>query len=210
MRKVSAIATTIVCLLASAASAATVEMDAANQDRNGISFDGYKAVRPIIDNSASATALTNVRFKIEIHSGTLGGIGGWAWTNTENPWYGAAAEKRIRGDGAAYTQGIVFYPPTQQWAPYFDVDPTPGAPNSGDEYELFDTVPAGMVWDVAVKLIGWLGGDIEIFSTAEGDLTSTELTTTLYDSDPTPQTIPEPATVVLTLLGAVCLMKRRK
>ncbi len=180
----------IVLALVGCAHAASVVLDAAAQDRHGVAFTGYAACRPIIDNSAGAADLTGVRFAIEIHAGTLGGIGGWTWTNADNPWYGARGAEALRPDGAQYTQGIVYYPPTQDWAPYFSVDPTPGAPGSGDEYELFGQVPAGMVWDYPVKILGWLGGDIDLFSTAAGDLTSDQLNVRVTDTDRGPRRCP--------------------
>lgn len=199
------------CYLALNAAAATMQMDAAQEDRYGAAFSGFAAVRPTIDNRQGKADLTSVRFKLEIHSGTLGGIGGWTWDNSDNPWYGARSAADFTPGGAKYMQGIVYYPQSQEWAPYFFVDPTPGNPNDWEnDYEIFDSVPIGIRWDHCVKIIGWLGDDIELFSIAEGTLSSTQVTETLYDTDPGPQTVPEPAILSILLVAGVGLVPQRR
>lgn len=198
---------------ATAAQGADVIMDAADYNKDGNRFNGFAAVRPIVDNSRGVTDMTGVRFKIEIHSGTLGGIGGWDYSSPDNPWYGAKDGKDVQiVDGKKYTQGIVYYPPTHDWAPYFDVDPTPDDPDDWElnNYELFDTVPAGVRWDRCVKIIGWAGGDIELFSVAEGQLTADGANTTYFDTDSGPQTIPEPATLGLLVMGGLAVFCRKR
>lgn len=205
------IALLMTCYLPLNAAAATMQMDAAQENRYGATFSGFAAVRPIIDNRQGKANLTNVRFKIEIHSGTLGGIGGWTWDNTDNPWYGARSAVDFTPGGAKYTQGIVYYPQSQKWAPYFSVDPTPGNPDDREnDYEIFDAVPVGIRWDHCVKISGWLGEDIELFSTAEGSLSSTQVTETLYDTDPGPQTAPEPAILSILLVVGVSFLRQRR
>ncbi len=206
--KRQAITTTLAVLLSAAcAVAADVVLDAAKMDRYAVEFTGFAAVRSVV--TAEANDLTAVRFDVEIHGGTLGNVTPWGWADTNNPWYGARGVLAIRADGASYDQGFVYYPPQRQWAPHFSVDPTPGSPGSGDEYELFDVVPAGMTWDVCIKLEGWLGGDIDLFSTAAGEMSSDQLTVGVTDTDPMPQTIPEPASLILLLVGTAVLLRRR-
>jgi len=210
--------TAIVTILSAASHGGDVacQMDAAEQ-KDGVRFSGYAAVRAIIDNSEGTEDLTDVRFSIEIHSGTFAGIGGWSWTSTDNPWYGArAGDTDVTRDGLLrYSQATIYYPPARQWAPAYFVERLPGHPEyTGepvlDEYLLSDTVPAGFVWDRPIKLLGFEGSDIELFSTATGELASNELTVTLYDTDPEPQTVPEPATLCLLGVGAVGLIRRRR
>lgn len=201
-----------VLMFAGIAAGAEVTMDAADYDKDGNRFSGFAAVRPIVDNAKGLTDMTGVRFKIQIHSGTLGGIGGWTYDNADNPWYGAkdGKDEQLVG-GKRYTQGIVYYPPTQDWAPYFSVDPTPGNPGDPEnDYELFDTIPVGVRWDHCVKIIGWLGGDIELFSVAEGTLTADGSDATYYDTDSGPQTVPEPATIALIVVGGLVTAFRKR
>ena len=108
--------------LPSVAGGADLWMDAAEMDRYAVPFDGFAAVRAVVDNRLGATDLTNVRFKIEIHSGTFGSSQGWMWDDPSNPWFGVRTQAAFLADGSSYTQGDVYYPPTQEWAPAFQID----------------------------------------------------------------------------------------
>ncbi len=188
------------------ASMLDISLDAASMDANGVPFDPtVAAVRSTV--RAKDTALTNVRFKVQIHSGTLGDMQLWRWSDSNNPWFGAAEDTFVTMDGGTeYRQGWVLYPPTQEWGPHFTVDPTPGVP--GGEYEIFDTVPAGFTWDICLKLTGWDGSPIDLFSTAEGQMSSDQGTYLAFDSDPMPQTVPEPVSLAVLAIGSLYLFKR--
>ena len=55
------------------------------------------------------------------------------------------------------------------------------------------------------------GPDVKLFhSPASGDLTVDGVTTTLYDWDPLPQSIPEPATLLLLSIPAIALFRRHR
>ena len=55
------------------------------------------------------------------------------------------------------------------------------------------------------------GPDVKLFhSPASGDLTIDGVTTTLYDWDPLPQTVPEPASLLLMSIVASYLVSRRR
>lgn len=195
-----------VLAIALVAQGATIEMDAAEQDRYGIEFEGYAAVRMIVDNRKGAETLTNVKFKVEIHSGCLGATPAWAWDDAGNPWHGVRTQSDFKTpDGKTYTQGIIIYQ-DNWWAPAFYIDPTPQNPGSGDEYEIFGSVPLGILWDRPTKLMGFMGGDIELFSTAEGTLDSDQITQTLYDIDEGPQTVPQPATCLMMGMGGFLII----
>lgn len=199
----------LVALLAAPASGAVV-MDAAELDRFGAPLE-TAAVRPIVDNSAGATDMTDVRFRID-YTGVLGGILHYSWGAVENPWYGApGGADAILHDGKLYRQGSVFYPPTGEWAPHFSVDPTPKDPEDWwNDYELFDTVPAGIRWDLCVKLLGLDGSPIEVFaSPARGVLAADGGEAIVYDDDPMPQTVPEPAALVVLIVGAAAMLRMK-
>lgn len=209
MRIIVAITST---LLFVATAGADVLMDAAELDRNGAALE-FASVRPVVDNAKGLTDMTGVRFRIN-YTGTLGGIGGYAWDDPANPWYGAPGGRgsQVVG-GKRYTQGIVFYPQTDQWGAHFSVDPTPADPTDWENnYELSDVVPAGVRWDRPVKLMGWLGSEIKLFhSPAEGVLTADGSDTIFYDDNRLPQTaVPEPATLILLAIGAVLIRPSRR
>lgn len=200
----------LAAVLAAPASGAVV-MDAAELDRFGAPLE-TAAVRPIVDNSAGLTDMTDVRFRID-YTGVLGGIFHYGWSDPANPWLGApGGADAILHDGKLYRQGNVFYPPTREWAPYFSVDPTPkDAEDWWNDYELFDTVPAGIRWDLCVKLLPFGDSEIHVFSSpARGVLAADGGQTIVYDDDPTPQTVPEPAALVVLLIGAVGLLARKE
>jgi len=272
---------TSLCLLAQgrAGAATTVWMDAAEMDRYGNTFDGFAAVRSVVDNRLGTEDLTNVRFQVAIHAGELGGIGGWLWTNPDNPWYGAikmefspVSEKFVEYSGPGlhsaggwwgpaylrrYLEGHALYVPPPDfmiialgnawnnvagyprpedwlshplasvWAAMADERVTPDqwsilndlvTPVAMDidvwheehsTVELRDTVPAGFAWDICIKIIGLDGGQIELFSTAEGQAASDQGAWSVYDDDPTPQTIPEPGAISLIALGGAAIVLRK-
>lgn len=220
MRYLMILAVLLIC--ADVQAATSIVMDAAEVDKQSIPFDGFVAVRLILDNRAGAADLTDVRFKMDIHLGSLVGLGGWSWDTPDNPWYGARPEISALEPFAEYNQGIAFYPVTQDWAPYMMLFYRPGhalyvppppwleeweIPIWNADYnqvEIRDQVPVGFVWDHPVKLIGVT----ELFSTAEGHLTSGELNQTLYDDDRSPQTIPEPSVLILLAAGLPLLWRR--
>ena len=190
-------------------------LDAAECYADGTPMTGMAAWRAIIDNSEGTTALTNVRFHIEVHDGTVGGSEFWSFDDPTSPWCGAGELEMIAEDQhIRYVGGLICYPQTMEFAPGFTAEYLPGHPlYTGDPYRdtkyLFDTIPAGFVWDVPVKLIGWLGCDIELFSTATGQLDSNETTIVMTDTDPLPQTaVPEPSSLLLLSCGLLCLRRR--
>ncbi|HUX00977.1 MAG TPA: hypothetical protein VMY35_08345, partial [Phycisphaerae bacterium] len=99
------------------------------------------------------------------------------------------------------------YPPTHEWGPAWHVDPTPDDDTNADDYILLDMVPAGLAWDNCFSVEG---EDVHLFqSPATAETSFNGETYTLYDSDPMPQTIPEPACLAVLLAGA-CFLLRRK
>ena len=198
----------IVTLLAAPAFAVTQWMDAAELDKYGDPL-GFAASRIWIDNGDGVSDLTNVRFKLN-WTGTATGLGGLTWDDPENPWYGSqnALPVQIVG-GKKYMQGDVYYPPTQEWGPAFYVDPTPDNDmDPWNDYELFDAVPAGVAWDRCFDI---QGDDVHLFqSPASGETSFNGDTYSLYDSDPMPQTIPEPGVLALLLVGCLAWNLRRR
>lgn len=198
--------TLLVILLVAGTIHADVVMDAAELDRFGAKLE-HVSCRLIVDNSKGLTPMTDVRFKIN-YTGQMAGTQGYLWSDPANPWYGAkGAQDEWLVGGKKYSQGTVFYPPTKLWGPYFRVDPTPENPDDMEnDYGIFDTVPAGICWDRPFKFFSWPGSEIKLFhSPAEGVLTADGSDTTLYDSDRTPQTVPEPATMLLLAAGGMIL-----
>ena len=218
--RVPAVFTLLIALCAAPAAADAI-MDAAELDRFGVEL-GDASVRPIVDNSLSATAMTDVRFRIEF-TGLLAGIVPYSWADPANPWCGApGGVTSFVLDKVQYTQGFIFFPPTLEWGPHFGCEYLPGHPNyvppphgtdpddwTANHFELSETVPAGARWDVCVKLIAEPGSEIRLFSSpAEGVLAADGGETTLYDEDRRPQTVPEPGAVVLLAPGLAGLLLR--
>lgn len=217
------IAIALVIMLAAFATAAQADpilyLDAV-QSVNGVPLDGYAAVWFHLDNRTGTQDITNVRFRMEIHNGVgLGGLGGWGPDNPECPWYGIGYQQGYRQvvDNVMYVQGIVGYntPDGALWGPCFTGYYQPAHPlYSEDEmenwFELRDVVPAGLIWDHMVKLIGWDGETPELFSVATGELTSDQVVAPVFDTNPEPNAVPEPATLGLLTCGALALLRRRK
>lgn len=62
-----------------------------------------------------------------------------------------------------------------------------------------------------MKLLGIDGSPISVFaSPARGVLAADGGQTIVYDDDPMPQTVPEPAALVVLLIGAVGLLARKE
>lgn len=199
----------LAAVLAAPASGALI-MDAAELDRFGAPLE-TAAVRPIVDNSAGVADMTDVRFRID-YTGVLGGIFNYGWEDADNPWLGApGGADAVLHDGKLYRQGNAFYPQTGEWGPYFSVDPTPkDAADWWNDYELFDTVPAGIRWDLCVKLLPFGDSEIHVFSSpARGVLAAGGGETIVYDDDPMPQTVPEPAAVILLVVGVAAMLRTK-
>ncbi len=200
--------------------AVTMSMDAAEKDRFGVDIVGAAGVRFSLDNTAGDADVTDVLFKAEIHGGTVNDYTWWAWSDATSPWFGARNYEPISFGSLEYSMGMCYYSdnPYNQalgrggyYASAFQVDPTPDAPEdpddpaTWDDYILIGTVPAGWLWDIALKFVG---DDVDLFSTAAGEVVIDGVSTQLYDSDPLPQTVPEPASVLLMLIGALTLRRR--
>ena len=177
-------------------------MDAAETFLDGTEMDGFAAVRLFAQ--AGDADLTNVRFQIVVHAGTLHNSHAWLYGDPTCPWHLVKPMLVPRGDGTFWTTGLLYYPRLKQFAPIYLYDL-----GDGNTEEIRDTVPAGFTWDVAIKLEGLNGEDIELFTEASGDLTSDTWSTALFDSDRSPQSVPEPAAIALLAAGAALLTLRR-
>ena len=207
MLRLSIVLTAVCCLLAVPASIGVAAepsawMDAAETFLDGTEMDGYAAVRLFAQ--AGDADLTNVRFKIEIRSPESYNFDGWLFDDPACPWHIAEPARVPHGDGTFWTTGLVYYPAAQEFAPWFYYDL-----GNGNTEEIRDTVTAGFTWDVAIKITGTAGADVELFSEASGNLTSDTWSATLVDSDRSPQSVPEPATLALLAAG-VCLLSLRR
>lgn len=228
----------IICLTAVNSYAANIIFDAAEKDRMGIVL-ADPHVRMKADNRTGTLDMTNVLFHVDIHSGTLGNVYLVTWDDAANPWYGARAKQQwaVTQDEIKYSIGRVYYPDNAYnqglgragcWAPYFGCERLPGnsayqEPPEGLEgielemwnydhncYELFNTVPIGLDWDMTLRLEGWMGSEIELFSVAGGELRSDQSTWTLSDADDTPQTVPEPGIISILCIGTALTLWRRQ
>jgi len=208
-----------VCILAATAPAAIPSIDAAELDLAGnpLSPDSsFAGVRLTLDNRTSPAGspaaapgadIEDVRFRMT-WTGTLFGVGAWGLEDPENPWRGADMPGFYQTlDGVRYTIGIGMGP--GGWiSPFWVADPTPeNDMDPENNWELKGVVPAGLTWDIAWK---FFGEDVHLFhSPAQGDLEMDGATLTLYDADRTPQTVPEPATLAMLVVGAVAIVRRR-
>jgi len=195
--------------LAMPAFAVTQWMDAAELDGEGNPLNGFVATRAFIDNRGGTADLASVRFDLN-WTGEATAAGALLWANPENPWYGAsnALMRQMLGT-VQYTVGTVYYPPTDEWGPYWNADPTPeNDEDPENDWEVFDSVPAGLAWDACM----WVEGeDVHLFmSPAAGETTFNGDTYTLYDSDPMPQTVPEPGVLALLAVGLLAWNLRRR
>lgn len=190
-----------ILLFPSLVSAAVLDAAEYDIDSNPLTYQGSPMVawRATIDNTQGATDLVNVRFTMN-YTGTINGVFDLWWDNPANPWLGASnAQWEFLIDGDLWIAGVIYYPPTHEWGPTFR--PEGGMPDTVRK----DVVPAGCSWDAVMAISG---PDVKLFaSPASGDLTIDGVTTTLYDWDPLPQTIPEPFSAVV-LLGVLFLKRR--
>ena len=196
----------LLVLLVPVSARAAVIMDAADRYIDEQAFDGFSAVRWKVDNRDGAEDLTDVQFDMVFHGGELAIYDTWRYDDAANPWFGSGMGVRRRTpDGMEYRCSFVYYT-IGVWGPVFFVDPTPDDEPMWppDNYDILSEVPAGFIWDWVFRLEG-----VELFSVAEGDLTSDQLSLTLYDADPTPQTAPEPLSLSLLALGGVALLRKR-
>jgi len=189
------------CALAASAAEPEAFMDAAEVFSDGTEMDGFAAVR--LSATAGDTDLTNVRFKMDVRSPAFWQPQNWVYDDPTCPWHLAKPARVPVGDGTFWSVGLVWYTHTAELAPIFL--------RWGEEvtYEIRDTVPAGYTWDIAVKITGSGGADVELFSTASGELLSDDWSATLLDPDRSPQSVPEPASLVLLACGGLPLLLRR-
>jgi hypothetical protein len=191
-------------LLSSTAAAAT--LDAAELDIHGnpLIYDGtpFVAWRCTVDNREGVTDLVDVRFKMN-WTGDAVPISDMWWDNPANPWYGAPnVDLDFFIDGVWWHSGVVWWIATQEISPVFTPEGALPDPST------WGVVPVGCSWD-AIK--GMKGEDVALFqSPASGDLSIDGVVTTLYDYDPLPQTIPEPATLLLLSAGGLAALRRRQ
>ena len=197
----------IICLgvmLMALAARADIIMDAAEFDRNGIPLVGFAAVRVRVDQKDAAK---DVRFKIE-HTGDFDGYSRWLSDDPENPYLDAPDSAAVQVvDGAQYISGFGCYPATDELVPVFVVDLTPKLDDPWNDITLTGEIPAGVVWDVPIKV----HGDVKLFhSPAVGSITIDGVTSALTDDNPIPQSaIPEPTTLALLATGGLVALKRR-
>ena len=193
----------VLALLAAPAVGALQWMDAAELDRHGQPLD-FAGCRGYIDNRQGVADLTNVRYKLD-WTGTATGIPSYTWEDPRNPWYGASNHTWLQPlNGLWYLAGDIYYPPSREWAPNFEVWSDPEG--LGPKWWIDDTVPAGLVWDRCFFVEG-----VTLFhSPASGQASYDGQTYTLYDDDPMPQTVPGPGALVILAIGAVFSLRRRR
>ena len=185
-----------------------VVFDAAELDGQGQPLE-WPALRMVVDNREGTEPLSNVRFHPEVMGDWTGGFY-WSADDPDNPFYGAPqSEAEFLVDGIKYSRGWVVYPPTREWAPGFTADPTPDDNTDPEnDWDIFDEVPAGLWWTLEMAVTGT---DVHLFaSPAEGDLTIDGATTTYYDTDRMPQSVPEPAALAVLLVGFCALSRRHR
>ncbi len=210
-------------LVCGAAHAGITFMDAAVVDALGNPLDA-PYVRLSVDNTGGER-MHDVSFVVLPH-----GLTSWltaggkpvevAWTDAANPWYGAQIPM-IVGDTFEYTATFstwlggyikpAFYieyheghplwnPPPDDWAHGVDL-----WDDIANGHSDVDSVPAGLTWDFVFRCPEGL----ELFSVAEGVLEADGIQTSLYDADPTPQTAPEPASLLLLATASLVFGARR-
>ena len=192
-----------VALLAAPAFGVTQWMDAAELDRSGQPL-GFAGVRAFIDNRAGHSDLTDVLFKFN-WTGQSTMLGGITWIDPRNPWFGASNANYFQVlNGLYYITGTIYYPPTREWGPYFEIWSDPEG--MGPKWGIEETVPAGLVWDACMFV---QGPDVRLFhSPASGQTSFDGQTYVLYDDDPMPQTVPGPGVMILLVLGAAIIRRR--
>ena len=224
MKRTLLIAVILVCTLS--AGGQSILYDAANQYLDNTPFEGFRALRLQYDNSGSSNDVEGVRLKLDVHNGYIMGLSGCIVDDVDNPWCGNITSQQVTyKDDKEYSFANVYYPGTQEASvgykikflpshPEYTPLPETWDPNDIDTWDelanteqVLDIIPAGIICDTAYKFLGT--EDFEIFSVSQSTLTHDFQTTILTDSDPTPQTVPEPGTLLVTLAG-VGLLSRKK
>jgi len=216
-RSAMLVSTLIVCVALGGGAKAqpVIRMDAAELDGLGAELtneQGYlaPAFRLIVDNTLGTVALDSPKFTID--RSTTGGWGGWLWDDPDNPWYGARGGADVfMHDGKKYTvaTALTGYYPDDYWTFEFHVDPTPANPDDIWNDRWVSEVPIGIRLDTVIRLSN-RGEDVRLFaSPSQGEFTANDETTTLYDYDRGPQTIPEPATACILMMGLGLMGRRR-
>jgi hypothetical protein len=148
----------------------------------------------------------DARFSVDYTSGSGVSPIYFAWSNPDNPWYGAGGTDSIIRDGVEYIIAGINYQTLSNPRPIITIRYEPGIEGTIHEIMLIGIIPPDMTWDVCYGL-----EDATFFhSPAQGTAEYDGTLVTFSDDNRYPQTVPEPATLAFMALGGLYLARRKQ